>query len=351
MTLLSPPFALGAAGQVLSGKTLRLAGGAAFRNAAAGVQGISGVLYGPAGTMGELTLNSNTSLTVNPFRAVVQQTQDNTQGQYLVANDAAATFTTATSPVAMPVQDATQFRRAYVAVYVADSQVAGVGSTSTTDRAVLDILAGPLAATAGAAAYPAVPPNALLLGELLIPPTGQAVTMTPYNIRTTGRGGILPVIVDGSANSGHDGALPLHDGQARWHPTYGLQVGVGGAWGSPIGAPARTTVPLSGAWVGGTGSYTEIPQVWKVSADEVRFSGIMSLAAGYGTGAVALGIIPAGFRPPGDLVRIAMTGNSSTNGTAQRVNIVAATGAVNLISTAAIAASAFVSIDCGWRLS
>lgn len=253
MTLLSPPFALGAAGQVLSGKLLRLSLGAAYRSAAAGVQGVSGVLYGPAGTMGELTLNSNTSLTINPFRAVVQQAQDTTQGQYLVVNDAAVTATTAVvaGVPTMPAQDASQFRRAYIATYVADSQVSGVASSGVTDRSVLDILPGALAASAGVAAYPAVPANALLLGELLFPPVGQAVTLTAYNPRTTTRGGILPVIADGVNRPGHDGELPLYDGQPRYHPTLGFQLGKGGAWANPgnggTGTALAGTAPPAGA--------------------------------------------------------------------------------------------------------
>jgi hypothetical protein len=188
--------------------------------------------------MGELTLNSNTSLTVAPFRAVVQNTQDTTQGQYLPANDGPVTFTTATTP-AVPTQDASQFRRAYVAVYVADAQVAGVASTATTDRAVLDILPGALAASAAAAAYPAVPVNGLILGELLIPPTGQAVTVTPYNQRTTARGAILPVTATGIARPGHDGDPGGYVGQYRDHPTRGLlQRWNGAAW---AGAPVEDT--------------------------------------------------------------------------------------------------------------
>lgn len=250
MTLLSPPFALGAAGQVLSGKLLRLSGGAPFRPGATGVLGVSGVLAGPPNTMGELALPNNTSVTVQAFRAVIQNTQDATQGQYEVTNDAAVTLGAADG---FPAQDATQFRRAYVLVAVDDSQVSGVASSATTDRARLYVLGGALAATAGAAALPALPNNPLALGELLVPPTGQTVTLTPYNPRTTTRGGILPVLVDGSTVTGHDGAPPGHDGQARWHPSHGLQLALGGAWGPavlsipsmasrPTGSPAGTQV-------------------------------------------------------------------------------------------------------------
>jgi hypothetical protein len=195
----------------MSGKLLRLALGAAFRSAS-GVQSVSGCVAGPPGTMGELTLNSNTSLTVNPFRAVVQNTQDATAGPYLVPNDAAVTFTTGGSP-ALPAQDATQFRRAYVVVHVDDAQVAGSGPNQT----YLEVISGALAATAVAAAYPAVPVNALLLGELLFPPTGQAVTLTPYNPRTTSRGGILPVLTEASYWNQATGAVVTagtHGGQA-----------------------------------------------------------------------------------------------------------------------------------------
>jgi hypothetical protein len=209
-------YVLGASGQALSGKLLRLALGAAFRPAAAGVQVVSGCIAGPPNTMGELTLLSNTQLTVQPYRAVVQNTQDATAGAYEVPNDAVATLGAAQG---FSAQDATQFRRALITTYVDDAQVAGSGA----NQAYLTVLPGALAASAAAAALPATPANALNLGELLIPPTGQTVGLTPYNPRTGIRHGILPVLADGSTITGHDGAAGTSDGQPRWHPTRGLE--------------------------------------------------------------------------------------------------------------------------------
>jgi hypothetical protein len=176
--------------------------------------------------MGELTLLSDTTLRVNPFVAVVQGTHNTKQGQYLVPNDELV-------DLAVTAKDASQARRALVAVSVADSAEAGVAPSSTTDRAWLQIVPGNLAPSSPA--LPAAPANSLLLGELLIPSvaSGQPVTLTPYNPRTTTRGGILPVFADSSTVPGHGGELPLFDGQVRWHPTNGLEVGSGGAWGPP----------------------------------------------------------------------------------------------------------------------
>lgn len=236
MALLSPPLALGAAGQVVTAKTLRLGNGAAFAPGATGVLGVSGCLAGPAGTMGELTLPTATTLTVQAFRAVVQNTQDATAGQYVAINDAAVTL-------AVTAQHATQFRRSLVLVEVNDSQTAGVASSATTDRNRLYLADGPLAASAAAAALPALPANSLALGEVLIPPTGQTVTLTPYNPRTTGRGGILPVLNDASTVPGHAGAPPLFDGQYRDHPTRGLQRGrADGTWRAAAPLYARAKV-------------------------------------------------------------------------------------------------------------
>jgi hypothetical protein len=208
-------LALGASGQVISGKLLRLSLGAAFRPGA-GVTAISGVLHGPANSMGELTLLSNTQLTVQPYRAVVQNTLDATAGPYVIPNDAVATLGAAQG---FSAQDATQFRRALITTYVDDAQVAGSGA----NQAYLLVIPGALAASSGAAALPATPNNALNLGELLIPPVGQSVTLTPYNPRTGLRGGILPVLADGSTITGHDAAPGAHVGQYRDHPTLGVQ--------------------------------------------------------------------------------------------------------------------------------
>jgi hypothetical protein len=230
-------FSLGAAGQVMPGRLLRHTVGGLLRPAAAGLQVVSGCLAGPANTQGELALVSNTQLTVQPFRAVVQNSQDLTAGAYLVPSETVQTFTAGgAAGQTIPAQDASQFRRALVTLHVDDAQVAGSGGNAST----LEVLPGALAATAGAAVLPATPANALNLGELLIPPTGQTVTLTPYNPRTMTRGGILPVLADGSVITGHDGAAPAYDGAPRWHPTYGLQIGRGGTWGPPELMPRCT---------------------------------------------------------------------------------------------------------------
>jgi hypothetical protein len=191
-------YALGAAGQVIPGSTLRHAIAGAFRSSGVGLQALSGILAGPVNTNGELALPSNTQLTVQPFRAIIQNTQDATAGAYVVPSPTVQTFTAgAAAGQNIPAQDASQFRRALVVVHVDDAQVAGSGGNAGT----LEVLPGPLAATAGAAILPPTPVNALNLGELLIPPVGQTVTLTPYNPRTTTRGGILHVLTEAAANA------------------------------------------------------------------------------------------------------------------------------------------------------
>jgi hypothetical protein len=163
VALLTPPYALGAAGQVLSARLLRLSLGAAFRPAA-GVQVTSGVLAGPSNTMGELSLASGV-LTVQPFRAV------------------------------------------------------------------LEVLDGPLAASQAATTLPTPAGSWLALGEILIPPVGQTVTLTPYNPRIGMRHGIQSgIIADGSTIAGHDGQVGAHVDQFRAHPTRGIERWNGTAW-------------------------------------------------------------------------------------------------------------------------
>lgn len=248
MTLLV--YALGADGQVLPGRTLRNTAGAPYLPGP-GVTAVSGVLAGPPNTMGELSLAAGV-ITVQPFKAVIQCSQDASAGQFVVTNDAALPLT------ALTAQSATQYRRGLVVIDVDDSQVAGVASSGTTDRVRVYPLDGGLAASAGAAALPALPDNSLALGEYLIPPTGQAVTLTPYNPRTSVRGGILPVIADSAAIPGHDGLAPAYDGQARWHPTRGLEFGVGGVWGPSAASPISVTEIgplLSGTYQTSAASY------------------------------------------------------------------------------------------------
>lgn len=207
MALLTPPFALGAAGQVLSGKVLRHAVGAAWRPSSAVLGAVSGVVQGPAGSMMELTLLTPTSARVNPGTAVIQGTFATDQGQYVVTNDAAVTVTWSG-------QSASQYRRALIIAEAADSQVAGVASSPTTDRAILRVVEGNLSPT-GPGALPALPATALALGEVSIPPTGQTVTLTPYNPRTVARGGVQPVFDDTSTVPGHGGEPGAYVDQLR----------------------------------------------------------------------------------------------------------------------------------------
>jgi hypothetical protein len=213
---LGNPFSLGQTGVQTSARTDRLALGASFRPGASPLSALSGFLYGPPGTMGDLTLLTDLLLRVDPFLAVVQGTHASDQGQYLVPNNASR-------DLAVPAKDASLFRRALIVVRVADSLAAGVAPSSTTDGAWLEILPGPLVASNPQ--LPATPANALLAGELSIPSTasGQPVTITKYNPRTTGRGGILPVVAADTTPGGFVG-------QYRDHPTLGLQRWNGSAW-------------------------------------------------------------------------------------------------------------------------
>lgn len=303
--LLSPPFALGAAGQVLSGRLLRLAVGSAFRGAAAGVQGVSGALAGAPNTMGELTLPSNALLTVQPFRAVVQNTQDATGGQFILVNDAAVNL-------AVTAQHATQYRRSLVVAYAADSVSAGVASTAATDKAALELVDGALAASAGAAALPAAPANALALGELLIPPIGVPVTVTPYNPRTTARGGILPVVADGSgAIPGHDGVAGSHVGQYRDHPTRGLERWDGALW-SPPQPHGWTLATLNGGIVNLPTSNNYSPLRWKVdrATNELHLVGLLDKANIGATSVIST--LPPEARPSYGYVINCLNGATST---------------------------------------
>lgn len=222
MTVALSAFLLGASGQQVPSRQVRLSLGATWRPSSAALGVASGVVYGPAGGMGEATLASPTQLNVNPFVAVVQGTHSAVQGQYHVPNDTLRSL-------AITAQHASQYRRALYMVTVDDSEAAGVASSPTTDRARLHIVDGPLEGV-GPGSLPAVPANSLVLGEVAIPPTGNTVTVTPYNPRTVARGGILPVFNDTSLLPGHGGAVPTHDGEARWHPVNGFEVGVGGVW-------------------------------------------------------------------------------------------------------------------------
>jgi hypothetical protein len=326
VALLTPPFLLGAAGQVMSGRLARLSLSATFRPAATGVQVVSGVLAGPPNTQGELALPSPTQLTVQAFRAVVQSALDATAGAYEVINDAQVTL-------AVTAQHASQFRRSLVVVRVDDSQVSGVASSSTTDRATLEILDGALAASSGATVLPTPAGSWLALGEVLIPPTGQTVTLTPYNPRTGLRGGILPVLADGSTVTGHDGAPGTAVGQYRDHPTYGLQRWDGTGWGPGAGSPKPTLLPLTAPtwthYANVAGGYENV--YLTVVGRECRIRGLMRVAGNVAANdkytIVPVGGLPAAARPTGSMgapaVLRSITCFVGNSGLPERVDILA----------------------------
>lgn len=330
MAVLSPPFALGAAAQLLSGRLLRNTLGAVFLPGA-GVTAVSGVLAGPANTQGELTLAAGV-ITVQPFKAVIQCSQDTTAGQYIVTNDAALPLT------ALTAQHATQYRRGLVVIDVDDSQVAGVASSATTDRVRVYPLDGALAASSGATALPALPDNSLALGEYLIPPTGQAITITPYNPRTTVRGGILPVLSDASTVTGHAGAAPTHDGQYRDHPTLGLQRGSGATWGDPI-VPPSIAYPGVGGQSGPAGF--PAPRL-RLQLGRVQGTGLLLDANARAAGAL-IGVMPVGYRPTTNPAGLLVAGTTAA-GVPQLYRMDVATNG-NITSTGGAAANTYYFLD------
>lgn len=221
----------------------------------------SGVLAGPAGTVGEVTALSNTQFTVNPARWWIQASASALGGVYCVTNDAVATL-------GITAQDASQSRRSQFGVWVQDKFVAGSGDNNPH----WGLIDGPLApSNPQLPAAGVLPANWLAVGEFLIPPTGQAVTWTPYDVRTGLRGGILPV----TTTDARAGAYP---DQYRSHPTYGLQRWDGAQWALPrpqIYGKMWRTGGFSGSMTGVTGAVN-----YTVQFDTARLAGGFTFTKG-----------------------------------------------------------------------
>jgi hypothetical protein len=187
---------------------------------------------------------SNTLVRIKPFRAFIQGSRSTLQGQYLVLNDADV-------DLAVGGQSAGVSRKDLVIVNVRDSAF----SPDTLDSAAIQVVAG-----TPAASNPAEPTlggvnlgNYLILGVANVPATGSSVTFTPRtDLATAAAGGVLPAVAT-------DVAVPAYDGQPRYHPTYGLQIGIGGAWRA---AADRTIGELStlttGLVLAGTPGWTDV---------------------------------------------------------------------------------------------
>ncbi len=248
---LGTPFSLGDPSVLHTARGDRLALGVNFLPSATALGAVSGIVHGPAGSMGELTLVSDAVLRTNPFVAVLQGTHNTRQGQYVIPNEQQR-------DLAVVAKDASLQRRSLLVLRVADSQEAGVAASPTTNGAWLERLDGALAASNPA--LPDLPANSLALGELLVPSvaSGAPVQLTPYNPRTGARHGILPVIDDESTLPGHGRAPGVYVGQyrdrkgpERWHGNDWRPAGV---TDSPMVRARRNS--------GATGRYRIVPSTW-----------------------------------------------------------------------------------------
>lgn len=192
----------------------RLSLGAGFTPGAAALSGRTGSIPGPTGGVGAVTVLSNTSLRVDPFRAVIQGTRSGLQGQYLFINDAPV-------DLAIDAQAAGVSRKDLLVALVRDSAFA----PDTLNNAVLVVVKG-----TAAASNPAEPSlggvnlgNHYVIGVINVPPTGQSVTFTYRSAFVVAVGGIAPAVA-GETTAG------VYAGQYRDHPTDGLQRWTGTAW-------------------------------------------------------------------------------------------------------------------------
>jgi len=163
----------------------------------------SGIIPAPAGGMGEVTLLSDALARVAPFRAVLQGTRNDTQGQYVTVNDADL-------DLPLTEQEAGVARLDLLVVTVRDAQYA----PDTLDDGDVVVVRGDPAVT------DPVPPildgpdlgNYLVLGTFTVPPPGTPVTFAPApDLLTVPVGGILPVTNDDLATR----VPPAYEGQYR----------------------------------------------------------------------------------------------------------------------------------------
>lgn len=109
----------------------------------------------------------------------------NGYGTYVLVNDADVTLSIAAAG------GAGQFRKDSVCFSVYDAETAGAANT-----AVLEIIQGPYASTAGATVRGTIPPNALVLADLAIAPSQTSVSnsnITDVRNFTSSMGGIAPI--------------------------------------------------------------------------------------------------------------------------------------------------------------
>lgn len=212
----------------LSAETHRL-GMAGQRTPGTTFHGVTGILPAAVGYRGKVTLNSDTSATIEPFRAIIAGTQSPLQGDYEVVNDATKALTIGGRTVGTARID-------LLVTYVRDSgYLPNVGE----DDVQLALLPGtPHASTPVA---PATPPNALVHGTFTVPAVGVGVvTWSPATIPTpVSLGGLQPVPAADATPGRYDGQTRWRDGSLEaWLEATSVWVNVGGG-------PKVITYPLT----------------------------------------------------------------------------------------------------------
>jgi hypothetical protein len=271
---------------------------------ASGLHARTGILPGPVGYVGEVTLLSSTSIQVNPFRAMIAGTQTITQGDYRVVNDAVLTRAVAPS-------DPTLGRIDLLVTYVRDT--AYVPNEGVDDVRYAYVLPGTPAAVPVA---PTLPPNALLHGTITVPAGAGTVTYTPNLLPSpVALGGIRPAVAGDTLPGAYDGQWREVNRHAeRWNATSGAWEGI---------PPGRTYYDPNGLTA---------PSYVVSAADEGR----MLSNNGINTAATTVYLPPASAFPPGGFVDIVRHASGTITIAAQAGITLAADGSYGTAVTATI---------------
>jgi hypothetical protein len=157
----------------------------------------------------------NMTVIVSAGFAFIDQHDTGGVGTYICANDGDVTLTVAAAG------GAGQFRKDSVCLSVYDSETAGAAN-----QAVLEIIQGPYAASAGATVRGTIPPNAIVLADLALSPSQTSVSnsnITDVRNFTASLGGIASIPSTIAPDHPHPGQVWYEPDQDRFR--YGTSAG------------------------------------------------------------------------------------------------------------------------------
>lgn len=230
----------------------------------------------------------NMTVTVSAGMCVIENHDLAGYGAYTCVNDADVVLTIAAA-------DSTRYRRDTIVAALYDAETSGSSSTWA-----LQVVTGPLVATAGAMTRGTLPSNAQIIADVNVTPGMSSVAssaITDVRNYAVAAGGALPILSTLDLDHPHPGQLRYRMDTDTW--VYGKLDGTSAILTGPM-AWTPMAGGLTGAGVTDNGN-GEGPMSYRVVSNagfpKLQFMGGVAFSTDPGTGSIVIYTLPAAARP------------------------------------------------------